>query len=176
MLDDLDNRRRLEPGQPFVPVHQRAVQEPNAIFLPRRQVIQPEPILGDLQHPHGHVHADDLLELLFLEEFPEQFALPAAEVQNSLRPRRLQDRHDLPKPLFIELRIARQGIAHGLDLVTERSGRRRDKGLAATARKHFERGDQRNRRSGQFGAFLGPTIQSGPSTWAIATLMNEDAT
>ena len=102
VLDDLDNGGGIEPLQPPVPVDQRAVDQLDASRLPlgsRSSLSRSRAVSSDTDR---HVHADDLLELLVLEQFPEQLALAAAEVEHPLRTAGPQRRQDGPDPLLVE--------------------------------------------------------------------------
>ena len=61
-----------------------------------------QPVAGHFERADRHIHADDLLELLVLEQFPQQLALAAAEVEHPLGPAGPQRRHDRPEPLLVQ--------------------------------------------------------------------------
>ena len=73
--------------------------------------------------------------------------------------RGLRERHGVVRTLAPLGELLVQRIPDGLDLVAQRLEDFVQEVLAAPARQHFERGDQRDRRAGQFGAFLGAAIQ-----------------
>ena len=102
VLHDFHNGSDIEPLQPPVPVDQRAVDQLDPGRLPLGEPVELEPVTGRLQGSDRHVHADDLLELLVLEQFPEQFALAAAEVEHPLRTARPDRRKDGPDPLLVQ--------------------------------------------------------------------------
>ena len=83
MLDDLDDGGGVEALQPLVAVHQRTVQELDPILLMHRQAVELEPVGGDLQRADRHIQADDLLELLVLDQLAKEIALAAAQVQDT---------------------------------------------------------------------------------------------
>src|SRR5713226_9470554 len=53
VFDDLDDGRRVEPREPAVAVHERAMDQLEARLLLRRQTIDVEAIPRDLQRPVG---------------------------------------------------------------------------------------------------------------------------
>ena len=72
MLDDLDHGSGIELLQPLVPVQQRSVDQFDAIRLGQRQAVQLQPTLACFKRSDRDIQADDLLELLVLEQFPKQ--------------------------------------------------------------------------------------------------------
>src|SRR5437763_5848369 len=95
MLHDLDHGRRVEPGQPVIPIQQRPMDQPDTLAL---LVGQPaadtktELVLRDLERSERYIHADDLGELFLPEQRLEQLALAAAQIENARGGRLLQSR------------------------------------------------------------------------------------
>ena len=87
VLDHLDHGGGVEPLQAPVAVDQRPVDQLEAGGLRLGHPVELEPVSGGFEGADRHVHADDLLELPVLEQFPEQLALAAAEVEHPPRPR-----------------------------------------------------------------------------------------
>ena len=102
-------RRRRRTLQPPVPVDQRPVDQLEPGGLPLRHPVELEPVSGRFEGADRHVHADDLLELLVLEQFPEQLALAAAEVEHPPGTAGPDRRHDRPEPLLVEAQRPLQG-------------------------------------------------------------------
>ncbi len=84
MLNDLDDGGGVEAFQPLVAVHQGAVEQLHALGLLGRQPLQLQPPLGHFQRADRHVQADDLLELLLLEQLADQLAFAAAKIEDAL--------------------------------------------------------------------------------------------
>src|SRR5262249_36651308 len=87
VLDDLDDRGSVEAVETLVPVEQRAVDEPDALALLVREPAansEAQLLLRDLQRAQGHIHSDDLRELLLPEERLEQLAFSATQVEHAL--------------------------------------------------------------------------------------------
>ena len=51
VFDDLDDGSSVISPQPVVAVGKGAVDQPDPLPLPRRQALQPQPLLSDLQAP-----------------------------------------------------------------------------------------------------------------------------
>src|SRR6266550_6219186 len=97
MLDDLDHGRSIVACKPRVPVHQGAVDQPNALALHRGETIELQALSGDLERTPGHVHADDLFKLSIGEKQANKLSLPAAQIQHALRAAPLQHAEDGPE-------------------------------------------------------------------------------
>ena len=64
MLDDLDERRRVEPDEALVPVGQRAVEQIDALSLRIVHVVELQPPRGLFQGSNAHVNADNQLVVI----------------------------------------------------------------------------------------------------------------
>ena len=102
MLDDFDHRRRVESAEPAVAIHQRTVHQANAFALLRRQPIELEARFRQIEYSAGHVHADDLSELVIGEEAAQELALAATEIEDARSARSLQHLEHRVEPAFVE--------------------------------------------------------------------------
>src|ERR1043165_1275658 len=84
MLHNFYNAGGVEAFQPFIAIHERAVDQFNALALQRRKALITEALYGPLQGLHRDVHAENFLELLLLQKFTDQLALAAAGVEHTL--------------------------------------------------------------------------------------------
>jgi hypothetical protein len=57
---------------------------------------------GDFEGADGHVQPHDLLELPVLEQFPDELALAALQVEDPPRPARPESCDDRPEPLVVQ--------------------------------------------------------------------------
>ena len=101
VFDNLDDGGGIKPVEPLVPVHQRAVDQLHPAGLSLGQPLQLQTAGGDFEGADRHVQTQGFLELPVLEQFPDQLALAAAQVENPLRPARPQCCHDRPEPLVV---------------------------------------------------------------------------
>ena len=75
MFDDFDHRRRLESAEPAVAIHQRTVHQANTFALLRRQPIELKARFRQIEYSSGHIHADNLSELVIGQETAQKLAL-----------------------------------------------------------------------------------------------------
>ena len=71
MLDHLDDRRGVEAREPRVAIHQRAVNQLDALALLGRHAIEMQPVHRHLEHAIRHVHAENARELPVVEQHPQ---------------------------------------------------------------------------------------------------------
>ena len=90
MLDDFDHRRRVESAEPAVAIHQRTVHQANAFALLRRQPIELQARFRQIEHASGHIHADNLSELVIGQQAAQKLALAATEIKDARSARGLQ--------------------------------------------------------------------------------------
>ena len=106
MLDDFHDGGGIVALQTLVAVDQRALDERDALALGRRQAIQAQLVLRELQRPVGHVHAQNVGELPVLQEQCQQAALAAAQVQDALRAAAFQGGQDRAQALLVQADLA----------------------------------------------------------------------
>ena len=89
MFDDFDHRRRVESAEPGVAIHQRTVHQANAFALLRRQPIELEARFRQIEDSSGHIHADNLGELVIGQQATQELALAATEIKDARSARSL---------------------------------------------------------------------------------------
>ena len=113
MLDNFDDGRSIEAGQPLVAINERALHHAQARLDHGREAVVVKSFAGDFKRPMRNVHADNLGKLLFLEQRLEQPALATAQVEHPGRPRAFQGGQDRAKALLVQA----DGFLNGLLLL-----------------------------------------------------------
>ena len=83
MLDDFHDGCRVESAQSAIAVHQRTMQQTDPFALLRREPIEREARLGQIEYPARHIHADDLRELVIAEEPAQELSLAASQIEHA---------------------------------------------------------------------------------------------
>src|SRR5262249_7292839 len=102
VLDDLDHRCGVEPCESLVSIHERSMYQLNSVHLMSGKTMEPQPLVGDFQRANRYVHAENLVELAIVHQFPNQFTLAAAEVEHPSRPASPKSREDRAETLLVE--------------------------------------------------------------------------
>ena len=84
MLDHLDHGGCVEARQTCVAVHQRTVEQRDALALLRCQPLQLQSRACPLQRAPRYIKPHDLIELGFLQQRLNQSALTATQVEHAL--------------------------------------------------------------------------------------------
>ena len=102
MFHNLDNGGSVKAFQPFVPVHERAMNQLEPVCLHRRQAVHLEPTLGHFERADRDIQSHDFVKLLVLDQFADQLAFTTAEVENPLGPACSQRSQVGSETLFVE--------------------------------------------------------------------------
>src|SRR5262245_15642754 len=112
VLDHLDRGGRVEAGQALVAVGQGGLEELDALALSRRELLEPQARMRDLERPVRDVDAEDLLELSLVHELADELAAAAAEVDDPLRTAGAKDREYRAETRLVQA----ERLLHGLFL------------------------------------------------------------
>jgi hypothetical protein len=101
MLDDLDDGSRVKAFQTLVAIHQRSLYQLNPCPLLLTDLLQFQPLRGNLNRTPGNIHAQDLLELMVGQERTQEFAFSATQVQHALGANSTKSRENCTHALLI---------------------------------------------------------------------------
>ena len=110
VLDHLDHGRGVEAGEARVAIHERAVEQLQALLLRGGQAVVPKLVRGHFQGAVGDLEAEDAGELPFPEQQAQQPSLAAAEVEHGGRAARLEHGEHGAEALLVE----RRGLGPGV--------------------------------------------------------------
>jgi len=83
MFYDFHDSCGIEALQPLVAVRKAAMNESDPLSLAIWQPVQPQPTMSDLQRSNGHVHANNLRNLLIRQELAKQFAFSTPQIKHA---------------------------------------------------------------------------------------------
>src|SRR6185369_3186452 len=85
-----------------IPIHQRSVDQANALALFRRKPIELEAGFRQIEDAARYVHADDLGELMIGQQAAQELALAASQIEDAGGTRRLHHIEDGVEPPIVK--------------------------------------------------------------------------
>src|SRR5439155_1327891 len=101
---------RVEPRETSIAIGERCLEQLDSLALSGRQLVESQPIPGELERRMGDVDADDAFERRVGDERTKELAVSAAEVEHALRAAGPDCGDDCTVPLLIQP----QGLLDGL--------------------------------------------------------------